>query len=148
MRIFSVFHKISVFLLCKVHQFHQPMVFFSKGKDLNITYQPLGGFGQKNRCPSFFAVCWCGNPVSSFPPTATLWKKGRKRGHWTNLERFRSGEAHLSVRVLFFYFISIWTIGFLVFLFFGFVDLSGKSKMQFIFFWRKGGGGLGIPVPN
>jgi hypothetical protein len=26
---------------------------FSKNKDLNFSDQPLGGFGQKNRCPNF-----------------------------------------------------------------------------------------------
>ncbi len=36
---------------------------FPKNKDLNFSVQPLGGFGQKNRCPSFYAgyctpECW------------------------------------------------------------------------------------------
>ena len=40
---------------------------FPKNKDLNFSVQPLGGFGQKNRCPSFYAgYCTCSLQIASF----------------------------------------------------------------------------------
>jgi hypothetical protein len=42
-------------------------LFSKKTKDLNLSYQPLDGSGQKNRCPSFCAE-YCTYPFIHFCP--------------------------------------------------------------------------------
>jgi hypothetical protein len=79
-------------------------------------------------------------PSRAFPHGYAV-KEGERAGTLDNPREISLGRGTSFNAGVIFYFISIWTIGFLVFLFFGSVDLSGKSKMKFIFFGRKGGGG-------
>ncbi len=93
-------------------------------------------------------------PRLELSPHGYAVKVGERAGTLDKPREISLGRGTSFTAGVIFYFISIWTIGFLVFLFFGSVDLSGKSKMKFIFFLEKGGGGLGIPdyrgpsVPN